>query len=200
MGKRILGLVGSYRKNGIIDSLVTETLSSAQEHGAETEKIYLIDKHIEFCANCRNCTQEAGTEPGKCVQNDDMADLLDKYLKADGLVIGAPVNIFNVNAVTRKFMERLACFTYWPWGQPGPKIRMKFRNKKAVLITSTAMPSFLGRFFTGALRALKLTAKYMGAKPVASIFVGFSAQKEKAIPSAKALRKAREAGRLLAES
>ena len=43
MGKRILGIVGSYRRNGTIDSLVTTVLSAAEEHGAETEKIYLID-------------------------------------------------------------------------------------------------------------------------------------------------------------
>jgi len=31
MGKKVLGIVGSYRKGGIIDSLVTETLSPARE-------------------------------------------------------------------------------------------------------------------------------------------------------------------------
>jgi multimeric flavodoxin WrbA len=198
MAKRIFGIVGSYRRNGIIDTLVSETLASAQEHGAETEKIYLIDSHIEFCTNCRTCTQEAGTEPGTCIHNDDMADILARCLKSDGLVIGAPVNFFNVNAVTRKFMERLVCFAYWPWGQTSPKMRKKGGNKKAVLITSTAMPAFAGRFFTGALRALRLTAQTLGAKPVASIFAGMIAQQEKAKPSYKALRKAREAGRKLA--
>jgi FMN-dependent NADH-azoreductase len=198
MTRKILGIVGSYRKNGIIDSLVSEALASAQEHGAETEKIYLIDSHIEFCTNCRTCTQEPGPEPGTCIHNDDMTDILARYLEADGVVIGAPVNCFNVNAVTRKFMERLTRFAYWPWGQPGPKMREKSRVKKAVLITSTAMPAFAGRFFTGALRALRLTARTLGAKPIASIFVGMIAQQEKAKPSYKALRKAREAGRKLA--
>lgn len=43
---KILGLVGSYRKNGIIDSLVTAVLSSAEQCGATTKKIYLTDAHI----------------------------------------------------------------------------------------------------------------------------------------------------------
>ncbi len=129
-----------------------------------------------------------------------MADLLARYLKYDGVVIGAPVNFYNVNAVTRKFMERLVCFAYWPWEGRSPHMREKSRGKNAVLITSTAMPAFMGRFFTGALRALKLTAQTMGAKPVAFIFVGMIAQKEKAKPSDKTLRKAREAGRRLAAS
>lgn len=95
-------------------------------------------------------------------------------------------------------MERLVGFSYWPWGQPGPQPRMKSRGKSAVLITSSAMPGFMGRFFTGALRALKITAQTMGAKPIASLFVGLSAQNEKPTVLDKAIRRAREAGRKLA--
>jgi multimeric flavodoxin WrbA len=200
MGKKILGIVGSYRKNGVIDTLVSEALSSAQEHGAETEKIYLIDRHIKFCTNCRTCTQEAGAAPGACIHHDDMADILDRYLKSDGVILGAPVNVFNVTAVYRKFMERLACFAYWPWGQHGPVQRVKSRGKGAVLITSSAMPGFMGRFFTGALRALRVSAGTLGAKPIASLFVGYSAQQEKPAVPDKALQRAREAGRRLALS
>jgi multimeric flavodoxin WrbA len=198
MGRKILGIVGSYRKNGTIDTLVTAALSAAREHGAETEMIYLVDQPIEFCTNCRTCTQEAGTDPGICIHHDAMSGILDRYLKSDGVVIGAPVNIFNLNAVTRRFMERLVCFAYWPWGQPGYTLRMKDRGKKAVLITSGAMPGFMGRFFTGAVRALKITAQTLGAKPIATLFVGLSAQNKMPSVPDKALRRAREAGRKLA--
>ncbi len=95
MAKRILGIVGSYRKNGVIDSLVTEVLSAAHKQGALTEKIYLLDKHIEFCTNCRTCTQKPGTERGLCAHRDDMAEILDRYNMSDGIVIGAPMNCFN---------------------------------------------------------------------------------------------------------
>jgi multimeric flavodoxin WrbA len=198
MGKRILGIVGSYRKNGTIDSLVSEVLSSAEDQGAETEKIYLLDKQIEFCTNCRTCTQKPGTGRGECIHRDDMAGILDRYDTSDGIVIGAPVNCFNVNALTRRFMERLVCFTYWPWGKGGYVLRKKFRGKKAVLITSSAMPTFMGRIFTGAPRALRVMAETMGAKPVASLFAGLSAQNQKAAVSDKMIRRARQAGRKLA--
>ncbi|HXY54666.1 MAG TPA: flavodoxin family protein [Nitrospirota bacterium] len=198
MAKRILGIVGSYRKNGTIDSLVTEVLTSAEEQGALTEKIYLLDKNIAFCTNCRTCTQKPGTERGLCVHRDDMADILDRYKFSDGIVLGAPVNCFNLNALTRRFMERLVCFTYWPWGQPGYKLRNKVKGKKAVLITSSAMPAFMGRIFTGAPRALRVIAETMGARPVAILFSGLSAQKEEPVISDKMIRRAREAGRKLA--
>jgi NAD(P)H-dependent FMN reductase len=198
MAKTILGIVGSYRKNGIIDRLVTETLSSAEALGATTKKIYLSDTHIEFCKNCRQCAQEPGTEPGPCVHSDDFKTILNEWKNCDGLVIGAPVNFFNVTAITRKFMERLICFAYWPWGQAAPRMRSKNKDKKAVLITATAMPAFMGRLFTGAPRALRLIADTMGARPIQSIFVGLIAQKEHVTPPEKALRKAQSAGRRLA--
>lgn len=198
MGKKILGIVGSYRRNGTIDTLVTEALSSARAAGAETEKIYLLDKHIEFCTNCRTCTQKPGQERGECIHRDDMAGILDKYDGSDGVVIGAPVNCFNLNALTRRFMERLVCLAYWPWGQPGYKLRKKPGGKKAVLITSSAMPALMGRFFTGAPRALRVIAETLGAKPAATLFAGLSAQMQEAAVSAKMIRRAQEAGRKLA--
>ena len=198
MGKKILGIVGSYRRNGTIDALVQAVLSAAEEQGAETEKIYLIDKHVEFCTNCRTCTQQPGTGRGECVHRDDMVGILDRYDASDGIVIGAPVNCFNLNAITRRFMERLVCLTYWPWGKGGYVLRKKARDKKAVLITSSAMPAIMGRFFTGAPRALRIIAETMGAKPVASLFAGLSAQKQKTVVPDNMLRKAREAGRRLA--
>jgi multimeric flavodoxin WrbA len=198
MPRKILGIVGSYRRNGVIDTLVSEVLASAREHGAETEKIYLLDAHIEFCTNCRACTQKEGSEPGACVHDDDMSGILARYLASDAVVIGAPVNCYNVNALTRRFMERLIVFSYWPWGGKAPRLRKKDRGKKAVLVTATAMPSFFGRIFTGAERALKLTAQTLGAKPVSTVFAGMIAQKEKPPQGGKAFSKAREAGRKIA--
>lgn len=198
MGKRILGIVGSYRRNGTIDTLVTTALSAAEEAGAETEKVYLIDRHIEFCTNCRTCTQEPGAGRGVCIHHDDMAAILDRYDASDGIVLGAPVNAFNVNALTRRFMERLLCLTYWPWGKGGYVLRKKPEGKKVVLITSCAMPSLLGRFFTGAPRALRVIAETLGARPVALLIAGLSAQQQKAVVPDRMLRKAREAGRKLA--
>jgi multimeric flavodoxin WrbA len=201
MAKKILGIVGSYRKGGIIDLLVSEVLAAAAEEGAQTEKIYLIDQHIEFCTNCRTCTQTPGQDPPPCVLHDDMGRILSQCRQCDGLVLGAPVNFFNVNAITRQFMERLVCFAYWPWNsRRGPGMRVKTRDKKAVLVTAAAMPAVIGRLFTGALRALKITAQTLGAQPVARVFIGMIAQQQKEPLSDRAREKARRAGRKLVRS
>ena len=197
MGRKIIAIVGSYRKDGIIDSAIDEILRAAAETGAETEKIYLIDQHIEFCTNCRKCTQEEGPQRGKCVQKDDLDLLLAKIEQADGLVIGSPTNFFNVTAVTRRFIERLVCYAFWPWGQKGPAMRSKEKSKKAVLVTSSAMPAPLGKFFTGSLRILKITAGTLGAKPIGTLAIGMAALSERQELTPAVVKKARLLGHRL---
>lgn len=195
--KKIIAIVGSYRKGGIIDSAIDTILEASAEKGAETEKIYLIDRHIEFCTNCRTCTQAGGLQRGRCVQKDDMELLLTKIDQADALVIGSPTNFFNVTAVTRRFIERLVCYAFWPWGQKGPAMRGKEKRKKAVLVTSSAMPALLGKIFTGSQRILKITAETLGAKPVGILTIGMAATSEKQELSAGVARKARRLGHQL---
>ena len=45
---KVPAIVGSYRKDGIIDTAIDEILSSAREKAVETEKIYWIDSRIEL--------------------------------------------------------------------------------------------------------------------------------------------------------
>ena len=78
MANQIVAVVGSYRKGGTIDSAVDAILEAAEAKGAETAKIYLREQRIEFCTNCRGCTQSAGPARGKCVQQDDLESVLSR--------------------------------------------------------------------------------------------------------------------------
>ena len=194
MGKKILGIVGSYRKGGVIDSAVSEVLNAAAEGGAEVEKIHLLDTRIEFCTNCRRCTQTEGPEPGACIHDDDMAGLIAAIEEAGAIVLGAPVNFGGVNALTQRFLERLVCYSWWPWGEPAPKLRKEGKpRKKAVLITSSAMPAIMGRFCTGSMKSLKKGAAVVGAKPVATLYVGLAAGSERQALSGRMVSRARRA-------
>jgi multimeric flavodoxin WrbA len=137
---RILAIVGTYRKGGTIDSAVEAILASARAAGAETEKICLIDRHIEFCTNCRTCTQEPGPQRGKCVLADDMQSIFDEIERADALVLASPMNCWTVTAVMKRFIERSLGYVYWPWGSLAPKPRNKQLTKRAVVVTSSASP------------------------------------------------------------
>ncbi|MDJ0674376.1 MAG: flavodoxin family protein [Calothrix sp. MO_167.B42] len=195
--KKVVGIVGSYRKNGFIDTAIAQILASAEHQGAETQKIYLQDQHIEFCTNCRACMQEPGTQRGKCVLEDDMDGVLQTIESADSLVIGAPVNCGNVNALTRRFLERCACYGYWPWDTPAPKMRNPTIRKKAVLVLSSAAPALMARWLTGALGALKNLAKMLGAKPIGVLWIGLANSQEAEL-SDKDKKQAQQLGQKLA--
>lgn len=168
----VIGIVGSYRKHGIVDAIVTEILAAAEAAGATTETIYLQDQHIEFCRNCRACLQEPGEQRGHCPINDDMAEILEKLDAAQALVLGAPVNFGNVNALTRQFLERCVGAGYWPWGTAAPKLRQPKPTKPAVLVSSSAAPALIGRWFTGAIAALNHLATMLNAKPIGTVWMG----------------------------
>ena len=98
MAAKVIGIVGSYRKGKTIDSALSAVLEGAEAGGAETKKINLLDKHIEFCTNCRSCTQKKiEGRRGKCVHNDDMENILSEIDKSDAVVLGSPVNIISMS-------------------------------------------------------------------------------------------------------
>jgi len=201
MSKTIVAIVGTYRKGGVTDTAVDEILKAAQTAGIQTSKIYLIDKHIEFCTNCRACAQQPGPGRGTCVQKDDMVSILDQVDFADALVIASPINFYNVTAVTRRFMERLVVYGYWPWGTGAPKFRITKSGKKAVLVTSSAAPAFIGKiFFRPALIALKAIAQCFGAKVIARLYFGLVAQQPDATLNKKDLMRAYKTGVKLVNS
>ena len=84
MSTRVVAIVGSYRRGGITDSAVQAILEGAREKGAETHTIYLTDLHLEFCKNCRECSQKPGPERGQCTQLDDLEPILTQIEAAEG--------------------------------------------------------------------------------------------------------------------
>ena len=188
---RLLAVNGSYRESGAIDQALEVAVQSASQAGATIEVIHLRDFPIEFCRNCRHCTQVPGETPGECVHQDGMRELIDKIEAADGYILASPTNFYSVTALFKRFMERLMVYAYWPWGSHAPKFRKKKATKKAILIASSAAPGFMGRMFYATLKQLKMTSKTVGAKPIGSIFIGLMSQQEQPKLPAKAQERVR---------
>jgi hypothetical protein len=195
--KLILAINGSCRVGGIIDSAVDAVLAGARAQGAETALIRLREQRVEFCSNCRACTQEPGRARGHCVQRDDMDGILDRIEAADGLVLAAPVNFHNVNALFRRFLERTVGYAYWPWGHPSPTLRDPAQTRRSVLIASSAMPGLLLPVATGAPRALAEASKVLGARPLGKLWIGLAgAEPRPRLDPRKAAKAARLGGKL----
>ena len=198
MSARVVAILGSYRKGGVTESAVEAVLEGARRKGAITQTIRLSENPIEFCTNCRLCTQTPGEERFKCAQDDDLEEILSAVEAADAVVLGSPVNYYNVTALFRRFEERLLGYVYWPWGQNVPKLRNKRQPRKAVLVASAAAPGFLIPLATGAARALRTTAGMLGAKPVGHLWIGLAAGEPHHALSPRTLERARRLGMSLA--
>ena len=194
MSRKVVAIVGSYRKGGTIDQAVEAILEGARAKGAITQTVELRNCQIEFCTNCRHCMEQPGEARGKCLQQDDLEPILAGIEAADAVVLGSPVNAFNTTAVFRRFMERLVGYGYWPWGQNTPEIRTKRKTKQAVLVASAAMPGFMIPYATGAPRALRTTASLLGAKPVGKLWIGLSAREKHQKLSSHTRMRARQLG------
>ncbi len=170
---KILAINGSYRDDGVTDKTLELLIKELIEAGAEIESINLRDYPIEFCLNCRECTQQEGEAPGKCVLDDGMHKLVDKIEQADAFIFASPTNFGSVTALFKRFMERLIVYGYWPWGSKFPKFRKeKVAKKKAILVSSCAAPGIMGRWLFGTYGQLKKTAGVVGANTVGEIFTG----------------------------
>jgi multimeric flavodoxin WrbA len=176
---RVLAINGSYRDDGITDQAVEAVVQAALSGGAEVETVLLRDYPIEFCLNCRECTQQPGESPGMCVQHDAMHDLINKIELADAYILAAPTNFGSVTAVFKRFMERLVVYAYWPWDMNAPRQRKAAAvRKKAVLISSCAAPGIMGRWFYNTTRQLRMTAKVIGADTVGVLFTGLVSKQQ----------------------
>ena len=175
--RKILAINGSYRAGGVTDQAVSDVLDDLKALDVDVEHIKLRDYPIEFCMNCRECMQQPGDAPGRCVLNDGMAELVQKIENADGYVLAAPTNFSSVTALFKRFSERLAVYGYWPWGKPAPVFRKaKLPRKPAIIISSCAAPGILGKLTYGTNRNLKIAAKTIGGRVVGSMVTGLVSQ------------------------
>lgn len=101
MSKKVLIISASPRKGGNSDTLCDKFIRGAQVVGSETEKIFLRDKKIGYCTGCGVCNSTH-----KCVQKDDMAEILDKMVKADVIVMATPVYFYTMDAQTKTLIDR----------------------------------------------------------------------------------------------
>jgi multimeric flavodoxin WrbA len=101
---KICGIVGSPKKNGNVDLLVSQVLKGASSQGAETCKIYLNDLQVKPCQSCG-----VDPYPEYCLFHDDMRTIYDLLQSCDSIVLGSPVYFDTVSAQTKLMIDRCNC-------------------------------------------------------------------------------------------
>lgn len=103
MGKNIVIISASPRKQSNSDILCDEFMRGAKEAGHRVEKIRLAEKNINYCTGCCSCIGGKG----RCAQKDDMNGILEKILAVDVLVLASPVYFHSFNGQMKTFMDRV---------------------------------------------------------------------------------------------
>lgn len=179
MSKKVLVLSASPRKGGNSDTLCDQFILGAEEAGNQTEKIFLKDKEINYCTACDTCLEN----DGNCIQDDDMAEIMDKMIEADVIVMATPVYFYTMNAQMKTVIDR----TY-------PRYT-SLRNKEIYLIATAAVRNkqALERTIEG-LRGF--TSLLTGVKEKGIIY-GTGAWHIGDIKSSKAMTEAYEMGKVV---
>lgn len=99
---KVLILNGSPRANGNTSLAVSEMKNVFDKEGIETEVIQVGNKDIRGCMACGACGKL-----GKCVFDDIVNEVAEKFKEADGLVLASPVYYASANATLVALLDRL---------------------------------------------------------------------------------------------
>jgi len=101
---RVVALNGSPRKNGNTAMLIDMVLAELEKEGIETERIQLGGRQIRGCTACMKCFEN---RDGHCAVGDDnLNELVDKSVEADGIIIGSPTYFANVSTEVKALIDR----------------------------------------------------------------------------------------------
>jgi multimeric flavodoxin WrbA len=147
MKKNVLVLSSSPRKGGNSDILCDQFTIGAQEAGHPVEKVFLKDKKINYCTGCGICIDREK----RCPLKDDMAEILEKMIAADVIVMATPVYFYTMCGQMKTLIDR-TCSRY-----------TEIKGKEVYFIVTAAdnnkrkMEKTLGEFrgFTSCLKRVK---------------------------------------------
>jgi multimeric flavodoxin WrbA len=119
---KIVGILGSPRKNGNTEILLDVALEEALKNGALVSKISLRSKVIAPCKGCLKCVKT-----GTCVIKDDMREIYKKILDSDGILWATPVYFWSMASQTKIVMDRTYALTF-------PKLQLANKIGGLVLV------------------------------------------------------------------
>jgi multimeric flavodoxin WrbA len=118
---KILGIVGSPRRQGNTHILVSRILEGAAMEGAEVDAIFLREMSIRECDGCHACWKGR-----PCSKQDDMNHIYPLISESDAFVLGTPVYWYGPTALMKAFIDRFVYFNC-------PENRATVRDKLAVI-------------------------------------------------------------------
>ncbi len=99
---KVLMINGSPKANGNTAAALAEMEKVFAQEGIEAETVQVGHQAVRGCIACNSCSRD-----GKCVFDDVVNTLSQKFREADGLVVASPVYYASANATLVAALDRL---------------------------------------------------------------------------------------------
>ena len=100
--KNVLIISTSLRGGSNSELLAKECAKGAEEAGNRVELVSLKGKKIQYCIGCLACLKT-----GKCVQKDDVPEIMEKLRRADVLVFATPIYYYEMCGQMKTLLDRM---------------------------------------------------------------------------------------------
>ncbi|MHA1729826.1 MAG: flavodoxin family protein [Promethearchaeota archaeon] len=134
MSNKILAIIGSPRKSGLIATQIAQfeskikELNQSGDKNVDIEVLRLSDYKIEHCNGCDSCLRK----PYECPlsEKDDMLKVENAMKSADAIVIGAPSYFAAMPGIVKDLVDR---------SRPMKMARYQLKDKYLSVITASGL-------------------------------------------------------------
>ena len=97
---KVFGICASPRNN-TTEYVLSKALAKLDENGFDTEIFTCMGKDIKPCMHCDYCLEHK-----ECIINDDMQEVYDGLLNADGIILATPIQSGGISSNMAAIMDR----------------------------------------------------------------------------------------------
>jgi multimeric flavodoxin WrbA len=152
---KVLGIMGSPRRQSNTEILLDKALEGAREAGAEVEKVLVSKLKISPCLEIYACRKD-----GNCAIKDDMQALYKKLLEADYVIFASPMFFYGVTSQAKAIIDR--CQALWVRRHVLGMGKEDKRERRGVFISVGATRGT--KLFDGAVLTVKYFFDAIGVK------------------------------------
>jgi multimeric flavodoxin WrbA len=152
---KVLGIMGSPRRQSNTEILLDKALEGAREAGAEVEKVLVSKLKISPCLEIYACRKD-----GDCAIKDDMQLLYKKLLEADHIIFASPIFFYGITSQAKAVIDR--CQALWVRRHVLGMGKEDKRERRGVFISIGATRG--KKLFDGAVLTVKYFFDAIGVK------------------------------------
>ena len=155
-------VLGSPNTKGNTARLVEAMLSGIDNDNIAVNKIELSKlERIDHCIGCDVCKTD---DMHKCIHDDGLNDIIAEVRNSDLLVIAFPIYFFNINSLTKAFIDRLF------YSSEINNNENILRGKKIGILITYGLTNVMDSGAKNALQSLYDISKFVGVEIIGIVY------------------------------